>query len=516
MTTRQGYQLAVIALFLLPSFLIGWKLANGYLTTEKFIPKTTFKVNMNCTMDSTESGREVFLKMYLPASNRHQKISEAAVTSDNLTFKPKELKETGRRGYWRGTFDEKKKVSYQFKYEGKAIQFNIDSSLPFPLINNMYHTTYLKAEEHIQTDHPWIKGVAKRLIKGKYDQLSVVQALYDFVYQIPAFKTNELTDALTTLRQFKASCNGKSRLLTALCRSVGIPARVVGGLILESTEKRTSHLWVEVLMGQEWVTFDALNGHFAFLPSNYMQLYYGDHFLITHTPAIAFDYQFTIQKEQYFQPDQASAYTLWSLQSNDKLPYSLLRVILLLPICALVVGIFRNVIGIKTIGVFLPAIIAVSLDAVNPVFGLLAFVLVVGIVGLLHFPLEKWGILHTPKLIIMLVAVVVCLLTLSYIGNKFGNTQLGAMVFFPIIVLTIAAEKFAKTILEEGFNKALTLQFQTLLLTIICYPIFQSEFAIGYFLTFPETYIILIGCLLLLGRWIGLRISEYNRFGKLV
>ena len=69
--------------------------------------------------------------------------------------------------------------------------------------------------------------------------------------------------------------------------------------------------------------------------------------------------------------------------------------------------------------------------------------------------------------------------------------------------------------MEEGFLDALKLQAQTLLLTIICYLVFAPEFLVGYFLTFPETYAMIAGLLLLLGRWIGLRMTEYIRFKAL-
>jgi transglutaminase-like putative cysteine protease len=50
---------------------------------------------------------------------------------------------------------------------------------------------------------------------------------------------------VTAAKLGEASCNGKSRLFIALARRAGIPSRLVGGVILSTGVKRTSHQWVE-------------------------------------------------------------------------------------------------------------------------------------------------------------------------------------------------------------------------------------------------------------------------------
>ena len=516
MTPNKSYQVTALLLFLLPLFSIGWKLSNGYLTTEKLIPATAYKVQLNFSIDSFSVDEDLFVKSFLPENNQHQKISQRSATTGQLGFSTSQIEGTGKKGEWRGKAKGRQELGYSFRYEGKAMRFQMDNHLLLQADVPASVAPYLKPEEHIQSDNIFIKTFADNLGANKNDVKSVVEAMYKFVRLMPSEKTSELTDALTAYMKHRASCNGKSRLLTALCRAVDIPARVVGGVILENAEKRTSHLWTEIWMGDQWVPFDALNGHFAYLPANYMQLYIGDYFLIAHTPDVQFDYSFSILKEKYFAPQKAGFFTLWNLLTQNSIPIDLLKVILLLPLCAFIVGVFKNVIGLKTIGVFLPAIIAVSLQSVGPGFGLLAFAIVIAIVSLLHFPLEKWGILYTPKLIIMLTGVVICLLVITKFGVASGNQTMSGMIFFPIIILTIAAEKFAKTIVEEGFADAMKLQAQTLLLTFICYLVFAPDFLVGYFLTFPETYAWIIGLLLLLGRWIGLRMTEYIRFKALV
>src|SRR5262249_32301169 len=90
--------------------------------------------------------------------------------------------------------------------------------------------------------------------------------------------------------------SGKARLLAALLRSVGVPARVVGGLKLEdATKKRATIAWVEAYFGA-WVPLDPGGGYFGWLPNQYLALYRGDLPLIVHTSGLPLDYDFLVHR----------------------------------------------------------------------------------------------------------------------------------------------------------------------------------------------------------------------------
>jgi hypothetical protein len=203
---------------------------------------------------------------------------------------------------------------------------------------------------------------------------------------------------------------------------------------------------------------------------------------------------------------------LWSLLSVSNVPFGLLRGILLLPLAALVIAIFRNVIGLKTFGILLPVLIGLSFSRVSFQAGLITFGVVILFVSLLHLILEKWGLLHVPKVVIMLTCVVLSLLGLSWLGLNNDWQTLSASLFFPVVVLSITAERFAKTLVEEPFSEALKILGATFFVALLCIPLFQSGLLVGFFLTYPEFYAAILGTMLLLGRWIGMRVFEYRRF----
>jgi transglutaminase-like putative cysteine protease len=165
------------------------------------------------------------------------------------------------------------------------------------------------------------------------------------------------TDALTTLRLGEASCGGKSRLFVALARTAGIPARMVGGIILgNSKSKRTSHVWADLRIGDRWVPFDPLNDLYARLPSNYLTLYRGDEPLLRHTRGLAFDYGFASRRElvpALWHADRVDSSRRASIPSLSRRHFSIL---LLAPFALVFVVLARHVVGFRSIGLFLPVI----------------------------------------------------------------------------------------------------------------------------------------------------------------
>ncbi len=514
MNSQQTYKIVLGILFGLPLCLMIYKWAAGYLSPAQLIPEAHFDVRFD--YEAKTKGKEAFVKSFLPTTNERQAISQTGIFSGNASFET-ETNPAGLQGKWTLPVSEHKdNLSFNFHFEGTPIKYQIDKKLKVEHLEVSGVEEHLQASEYIQSDHARIRHKAQYITAHSRKVDFVLQNIYKFVYEIPSNKSSDLMDALSALEAKEASCNGKSRLFVAMCRAKGIPARVVGGIILKNERKKTSHAWAEVYMNGNWIPFDPLNGYYAHLPAHYLELYKGDEFLIRRTSDMGFDFAFDIQRSKEYGEEAAVLFTLRNLPAKLDIAPAHLKAILCLPLCALLIALFRNVIGLKTFGIFLPAIITISLEGTGLVFGLLLYATVVAVVGLLHFPLTRWGLLYTPKMAVMLVGVILAMLGLTYLGIAVGSMTLSSVILFPIIILAIAAEKFAKTIDEEGMKDALKLQGQTLFVVVLCYFVVASEFLGGFLITCPEVLLLITGCLMLLGRWIGLRLSEYKRFSWVI
>jgi len=516
-------KVAAYTLILVTLVIVSLKFSAWQYTFKNILPKKKFEVSVEMTARGFD--QPVNISTYLPMSDTRQTINNEMNNSPGMNFLV-EQSQSGRKGSWNspdgnGLFT----LSYSFDYMGKAVQYAIDSTIRVPSAYSPGLDEYLKPTKNIQVNHPEITQIfIDQIGQSENQMITILRKIHDYTLSLTPRPFKGVTDALTVVRLGEASCNGKSRLFIALARSANIPSRLVGGVILEPGSKRTSHQWVEVYIQNEWVPFDPLNDHFAFLPHNYLTLYKGDQFLFSHTSNINFDYSFNIKSrlspnpelQQELKSHPFNSYLLWKLFESIGIPLGLLKIILLLPLGALIVAIFRNVIGFQTFGVFLPALIAVASRETGLLWGLVAFILVIGVVSLVHFPLEKWGILYTPKLVIMLVAVVVVFLVVAYISIELDVTSLAYLALFPIVVLTISAERFARTITEEGFVQALWLTLQTLIVASIAFLAMNSDSMEAFFLAFPELFFAIVGLNLLLGQWVGIRVAEFIRFKVLL
>lgn len=458
------------------------------------------------------------VKSFLPQNNSRQQISnEKDFTLNPLDFS-KIIEGENVKGVWVSSQENQfEDIDYRFTFEGKVESFDMPLNFQKP---GLKYNKYLKESENIQVNDSRIDLLAKSLSKNLNNDKAIIRSIHNYVYQIPAAPIISLTDAVTTLEQNRASCNGKSRLLVALARNLGYPARIKGGIILEETNKRTSHSWAEIYINGKWVPFDPLNNHFAYIPANYLELYVGDKFMITYTSGINFDYTYEIKKQVNIpflsisanEFDKIYPISLWGLVKHNIMNLKFLIMLLMIPIGGLLVAFLRNVVGLKTFGVFLPVLISFSLMEVGFLMGMISFIFLILFVGAISRPFEAMGLLHTPKLVISLSLMVLVMVGGSLLGMITGVEWLTSLSFFPVIILTISAEKFSSLISEEGFMKATNTFSQTLIAVLFCYFMISSKFVSSVIILFPEFLLIIIALAMLLGRYIGLRWTEFIRF----
>lgn len=520
MNTPQKFRMTIVAILGIALVSLAFKVMPISKNLDDFFAEEMYRVTYRFFFKTNDGNTSV--KTYLPKNNGRQRISHEARDMATTMIFEKKAHRNNLKGIWMtAKANSYESVDYQFTFEGKAKTFTLPEN--FGHATNE-HARYLAPGEYIQSDHPKIEALALRLTKEAAKDRKRLGNIFSFVQEIPSAPIITLTDALTVLEQNRASCNGKSRLLVALARNLGFPARIKGGIILQESNKRTSHVWAEINVNGLWVPFDALNGHFAYLPANYLELYEGDEFLITRTPGLQFDYTYEIKKENNIpflrmsasQFNQVSPVSLWGLVESKLISMESLLLLLMLPLGGLLVAFLRNVVGLRTFGVFLPVLIAFSLLETGFTTGMLLFMFLILFVGVISRPFNQMGLLHTPKLVISLTLMVVVMAAGSYLGVIAGVGWLTSLTFFPTIILTISAERFSTLILEDGFPKATGTLFQTLVAVSFCFFMLSSKWLPSMLILFPEILFVIIAMAMLLGRYIGLRWTEILRFRPLL
>jgi len=202
---------------------------------------------------------------------------------------------------------------------------------------------------------------------------------------------------------------------------------------------------------------------------------------------------------------------------NWGVPTSSIVLILMLPIVATLLAFSRQVIGMKAFGIFTPAAVTLSFLAIGLKYGVLIFIVILLAATGSRILIRKFRLLYLPRMALVLTAVSFAVLALFGVSGLLLK-QTGALAFsvFPILILASLAEQFVEAQIRLGLRAAAILTFETLLLSVVSTLIIQWDALQSLIVGFPELILITIPINILLGRWTGLRLSEYIRFRKLL
>jgi hypothetical protein len=376
----------------------------------------------------------------------------------------------------------------------------------------------------IPADAPEIAATLQSLDAFASDDLpGRVRTLFGFVADEIELLPEASDDALLALATREANDEGKSRLLAALLRGAGVPARLAVGLRLAAPRASRETTWVDAWVGGDWVPLLPSAGRMGVLPDDLLVLSRGDTELVSGSGLEAMSHRYRVVREPLRADELAALMTpesaIFSWASLYRLPVATqqaLRLLLLMPLAALIVAVFRNIVGIRTFGTFMPILIALALRDGALVSGLtmVGFVVAVGAVGRLG--LDRLHLLLVPRLCVVLCIVILLIVLLSLLGYSLESRNLLTGVLFPIVILSMLVERFSVTVAEEGLREAFRLVAGSLLVATCAYPVFQSENLAQLVFGFPEAVFGAAGILVWIGGYTGYRLSELIRFRELV
>jgi hypothetical protein len=463
-------------------------------------------------------GRRGSVRALLPGSGEGQAIFDERSSSDRLDFSIRSTEEA-RIGVWTGWLEDIHEIVYDFRVQIHGVNIVLPGDeVPDP--PEKVRRKYGQPTPDFPSSAPEVGELLGGLrLPNPADVVARIRTLYSFVSHEIATVPSAGKDALLTLAQREGSSEGKERLLVTLLRASGIPARNIRGLELREGIDPEARIWSEAHVGGSWLPMSTVDDFFASRPPNLVVLGDGASPLVEATGVRAVGHRYRCMHE-YLRPEEiadmlAPANPLLAWLSLYRLPLpsqSALRVLLLLPVGALFVALFRNVVGIPTYGTFMPVLIALALRSFSLGVGLalVAFVLFLGVLG--RLALERLRLLMVPRLSILLCLVVLTVMGLALVGRDSQNREFFAGLVFPIVILTMLVERFSITIAEEGLREALVRAASSVLVAVAIYPVFRSERAEYLMFTFPELVVAVMGVLVLIGGYTGYRVSDLFRF----
>ncbi len=202
-------------------------------------------------------------------------------------------------------------------------------------------------------------------------------------------------------------------------------------------------------------------------------------------------------------------FSIYSLPLADQNTFKLLLVI---PLGALVVAILRNLIGIRTSGTFMPVLIALSFLQTTLLTGLMLFLVVVGVGLVLRFYLSHLNLLLVPRIASVLVFVIVIYAAIGISSTKLGWHSGLKVTFFPMIILAWTIERMSILWDEEGPKDVLIEGAGSLLTASLAYLLMSNRLVSDTVFLFPELLLVVLGVIISIGSYSGYRLSDLRRF----
>ena len=161
-------------------------------------------------------------------------------------------------------------------FEVSHDRYQGDNAPPFGSGNNFNQVLneYMLAEEMIESDNPELINLSSKIVEGSSD-------FWEATCRLSAWVAENIDgsihggSAMETFERGNGACGSQSLLLAALCRTAGIPARVVWGCLYtpEYGGSFGHHGWSEVYMGEAgWIPIDVTIHETDYVDSGHIRL----------------------------------------------------------------------------------------------------------------------------------------------------------------------------------------------------------------------------------------------------
>ncbi|WP_300378868.1 UUP1 family membrane protein [Henriciella sp.] len=342
-----------------------------------------------------------------------------------------------------------------------------------------------------------------------------------FITQLARLSIDTNDDRITTIIEGgPPDIDNAAERLVFLLNAAGTPARLVEGIMLDAdTRQAPLDSWVEYWLDGQWVSADPVSAdpldNARALPIVYdgAPVVDGDGFRrlgVSWSVARNFESQLlrAMERGAEYAP-WVNATSLLSLPIDLQLVF---RVLLLIPLGALIIVVLKQVIGMPAFGTFMPILIALAFRETSLLTGMLLFVGIVSVGLLLRAYFNQLQLLLVPRLAAVLIIVTFLMMFIALAGEASGIQTGLSISLFPLVIITMTIERMSLTWEEDGASEALKKAAGSLAGAVPGYWILTNEYIEHIAIVFPELLLIVLAIVLMLGRYTGYKVTEFFRF----
>jgi hypothetical protein len=183
--------------------------------------------------------------------------------------------------------------------------------------------------------------------------------------------------------------------------------------------------------------------------------------------------------------------------------------VLFVPLGAILIVLCRLTFGIRLFGPFRSILLAVAFQITGIVLGIIFLVFTVGAVAVIRPELKRMRLPYFSRVSVTLslVSVIIIATMLSAVWLDAGSLQ--RVAYFPLVVLCLIGEAFARTLQKEGLRSAMWRGVMTVMVGVLLTLLAGIPALRQIMLRFPEILIAQIGCIMVISEFLDLRLFEW-------
>lgn len=193
----------------------------------------------------------------------------------------------------------------------------------------------------------------------------------------------------------------------------------------------------------------------------------------------------------------------------------LVEFLLLLPVAALVICFYRNIIGLVSFGTFAPALVGLCFRERSSLPGMSVFLGLLLAGWLIRRRLDRLHLLQAPRASIVLSLVVAMLVVFVAVASRWHVAVTKYVSLFPVIILAGMIERFWLLEADGGVSASFKTLLGTLVIAVSVALVTGMPWLSRWLMRYPEAIGFAMAGQVLLGRFTGYRVSELWRFRHL-
>jgi alpha-L-glutamate ligase-like protein len=191
----------------------------------------------------------------------------------------------------------------------------------------------------------------------------------------------------------------------------------------------------------------------------------------------------------------------------------LTRIFFQVAVAALLIAAMKNVLGVRTLGLFAPAIVALAFLATGLILGLALLTVTLGTVLLTRASLVRERVQEAHRVAILVTIVSITIASIAVLGLQFQQHQLFFAVLFPVLIIGWIGERYVERVDRVGWEDPTKELLWTVAAIIISFIVIIQDPLINLVMFNPVFWFLLVFLNWLLGTRVRFRLSERFRFG---